>query len=128
MAAPPKSPKVELRSRTGGGYNRAGHRWTGDWQEVPAEILRDESRVKALQADPHLDVRINGRRQPKFAGDTGGETGTEAEISRLKQRISELENAGRTPSTTNAPPLPATQPAPPSEPAPAPTKQPKGTP
>jgi hypothetical protein len=143
----PSWPKIELRSRTGAPYARAGHRWTPEWQELPVEMQKDEAKAKLLQDDPHIDVRVNGKRQPKFQGDVVEETAaptTDAaagadgakmsalqkelseaherhasavedhaeEVSRLKARITELENVGdrsTTPTLHDAPSLPAAQ-------------------
>ena len=61
MAKAPKAPKVECRGRTGGMYSRAGGLWTSEFQDVPAEILKDDELMKLLEEDPHLELRVDGK-------------------------------------------------------------------
>lgn len=94
------SSKIECRSRTGAGYSRAQFRWSDSWQDVPAEIAADKTRMQLLLEDPHLEVKVDGEyvTGPKAKADpsnpAGGETApapSGRDIKRLERKVAELE-------------------------------------
>ncbi len=118
MAA--SKPKVEARSRTSAPYRRAGLTLTPEWQDVPAELVNDGKVDERLSSDPHVDIRIDGKRQAKFEGDPT-ENGSvpaaappaDAEVAKalqelsdendaLKRRLADLEDAAKAQAASKA--------------------------
>lgn len=96
--------KVEIRSRTGSPYNRAGQRWSSAWTEASPDLLNDDGKMKLLSEDPHIEIRVDGvfvtgpRKGQRLskAADEGGEAAAtassdEGELAALRQRNEELE-------------------------------------
>lgn len=81
-------PKVELRSLTGQGYSRAGVRWSPEWTEVD-ESKFTKQQLQQLSEDPHLDIRVDGRRLrgKKDAAPAAKDNGAEASLAELRHRL-----------------------------------------
>lgn len=102
-----KGPKVEIRSRTGGPFNRAGQRWSSAWTEASAELLKDDAKMELLAKDPHIEIRVDGEfvsgprkgqrargegEQPAQAPVADATSPTDAErFAELEQRLEELQ-------------------------------------
>lgn len=97
-----RKPKVEVRSTTGQSYRRAGIAWPTSWTEVEESKFTGEQ-LEQLSKDPHLDLRVDGKRviaggvRVKDTEATSSPTMADVEdlvarMGRLEDRNGELRN------------------------------------
>jgi len=85
-----KGPRVEIRARTAGPYNRAGERWNSAFTEASPELLKDDARMNLLASDPHIEIRVDGE---YVSGPRTGQKARREGDASVSQAASSLEGA-----------------------------------
>lgn len=86
-----KKPKVEVRSKTGQPYRRAGALWSPQWTELDESKFTTDQ-LKLVAEDPHLDVRVGGKRVTDTDEDDDStvDSDTERKLASLADSVAEL--------------------------------------